>query len=307
MKNTVLIFFVLYFAVAAVSIPGFIRVANLLAIFVQASFLFILSCGLTFVVMNGGIDFSVIGIMGISSIAGATLMKLGSHFIFIILAILSMIALGVGIGFINGLAVTKLKMPSFIATMGTHLIFYGIAIWYTKSASISDLPEAFIRIGQGRLAGIPMPVIVAFVLVFVASYLLHRSIFGFYLQAIGSNQNTARISGIPVEKTILKIFILSGVFASIASILMTARVASGIPMMGENMIMDIIAAVLIGGTSISGGEGSILGTLLGAILVITLNNSLYIVGLQWYVINIFKGVMVLAVAFLESRRKIYAG
>lgn len=299
LKNAVIPFFVIYFLISIIFIPGFSKIANLTSVFTQASFLFILSCGLTFVFINGGIDFSIIGIMGLSSILGASIMKSGNSYGLIILAILVMISVGIIIGCINGFSVTILKMPSFIATMATNLIFSGLAIWYTKSASISGLPKAFTAIGQSDFFGIPMPIIVTIVIAALAAYILHGTVFGRYLIAIGTNQKVSRISGLPVKRTVFIVFIISGLFASIAAIMMTSKTATGIPMMGDSMLIDIVAAVLIGGTSISGGKGTILGTALGAILVIMLNNSLYLVGLEWFVINIFKGVLVLGVASID--------
>ncbi|MCL4416842.1 MAG: ABC transporter permease [Actinobacteria bacterium] len=240
LKNTIIPFFILYLLISILFIPGFSNAANLLSVFTQASFLCILSAGLTFVFINGGIDFSIIGIMGLSSIIGAYISRLGNSGLFVVLAIIAMLSIGVIIGCINGFSVTVLKMPSFIATMATHLIFSGLAIWFTKSASISELPKSFKVIGQSNILGIPSPVIAAIIITGLAAYILHATVYGRYIIAIGTNQKVGHISGLPVKKTIFSLFIISGLFASIASIMMTSKTATGIPMMGEGMIIDIV-------------------------------------------------------------------
>ena len=290
-------FFIVYFAAALLFVPRFANAANISAIFIQAAFLCILACGLTFVFINGGFDFSMTGIMGLSSIVGALMMQAKPENVFG--AVLVMLSIGLGIGCINGLSVTLLKMPSFIATMSTQLAFSGLALWLTKSTTISGLPKGFVFAGQGSVLGISMPILVMSAVVVISVYVLNGTVYGRCLMAVGSNQRASRISGLPVERTIFSVFLISGVFAALASVLMSARSAAGIPMLGDGMIMDIVAAVLIGGTSLLGGSGTIFGSLLGSILVITLNNSLYLVGVEWYVINILKGVMILFVAVLD--------
>ena len=298
-ERTVIVFFVVYILLALLLIPGFSKIANISAVLIQASFLSIISCGLTFVFMNGGIDFSIIGVMSLCSVIGATIMKSGASSFFIVAAIIAMMGIGLVVGCFNGFSVTVLKMPSFIATMATQLILSGIAIWYTQSSTIGGLPKGFVGIGQGDVLGIPAPVIVAFVMAAIAGYVLHGTVFGRYVMAVGTNQRTSKISGIPVEKTIFSVFLISSLFASVASVMMTAKVASGIPSLGDGMIMDIVAAVVLGGTSVAGGKGTILGTVLGSLLVIMLNNSLNLLGIEWFVINICKGLMVLLVAVMD--------
>jgi ribose transport system permease protein len=302
LKNTIVVVFGIYFLIAALFCEGFLNPDNLLTIIMQSVDLFIIACGTTFLIINGGLDFSVAGIMGITSVLGVKIIENSPSIPSIAIAIMTMLAIGGGIGFINGLAVAKLKMPSFIATMATNYIFLGIALWYTKSTSVWVMNDAFVFIGQGALLNIPVPIIIAIFVGLGASYLYYRSTFGFYIRAIGTNQYTARISGIPVEKTIIQMFVISGFLIGVTSIIRSASVSAGIPTIGVGMIIDIIAAVLIGGTSLTGGKGTIVGTLLGAIFVITLDNSLSIWGLKFYEINICKGLVVCMIAFLESRK-----
>ena len=301
-------FFVAYSLASLVFVPNFSNPTNLRNILVQSADLIILSCGMTFVVMNGGIDFSLTATLGLGSIIGASVMaREGNPMLLSVLGVIVMLGIGLGIGCVNGLTVTLLKMPSFIATMATQLIFSGLALWFTESATIGGLPEPFLFIGSGTLAGIPMPIIIMFAVVLVSWYLLHRTVLGRRIFAVGTNHRTSAISGIPVKRTIFLLFVFSGVLAAVSGIVMTSRSAAGMPAMGKTMLMDVVGAVVIGGTSVTGGMGNMLGTVVGAVLIIVLNNSLNLLGVEWFVINSLKGVMIISVALLgiprASRKK----
>ncbi len=298
-------FFIVYFIFSLFFIEGFSNLVNLRNILIQCTYLILLACGMTFVFINGGIDFSVTATVGLGSILGARVLTLnGNPMTMTFLGVLVMIAIGIVIGSINGLIVTRLKIPSFIATMATQLIFSGFALWYTESATIGGLPEPFLFIGRGVFLGIPMPIIIMTVLVIVFAYILNHTVLGRFIFAVGTNHRTSQISGIPVKKTIFKLFVISGLLASISSIIMTSRSGVGMPAMGKNMLMDIVAAVVIGGTAVTGGEGSILGTVTGAVLIIVLNNSLNLLGVEWYIINALKGTMIVLVALLGVFRNL---
>jgi ribose transport system permease protein len=214
-----------------------------------------------------------------------------------------MLGIGLGIGTLNGLTVTRLRMPSFIATMATQLIFSGLALWYTQSASIGGLPRPFLFIGRGALLGVQMPVFIMIAVVGITAFVLHRTVLGRYIFSVGTNHRTSRISGIPVRKTIFTLFLFSGGLAAISGIIMTSRSGAGMPGMGRTMLLDVVGALVIGGTSVTGGSGSILGTAVGAVLIVVLNNSLNLLGVEWYVINALKGVMIVAVALLGVLRR----
>ncbi len=303
-NNPAILFFLVYLIASLFFVPKFANPRNLGNILVQSTDLIIMACGMTFVFMNGGIDFSMTATIALGSVVGASIMILpGNPVLMTILAIAVMVVIGVIIGIINGLSVTILKMPSFIATMATQLIFSGAALFYTQSATIGGLPDQFLKIGEGRVLTIPVPIIICVLVVGACYYLLHQTVFGRYVFAIGTNHATSGISGIPVKKTIFKLFIISGILASISSIIMTSKSGAGMPGMAKDKLMDIVAAVVIGGTSVTGGSGNMLGTVIGAILVIVLNNSLNLLGVEWYFINVLKGMMVLAVALLDVLRK----
>lgn len=302
-KRPVIILFIIYIFIALLFVPKFANPENLLNIIVQSSDLIILSCGMTYVFLNGGIDFSVVAIMALASVIGALIMTSGGNIALMIpLAIIAMLGVGLIIGAINGISVTKLKMPSFIATLSTQLIFSGIALTITQSATIGNVPKEFNYITQGTLLGIPIPIIITVVVVITTSYLLHFTVFGRYVFSVGTNHKTSYISGVPVKKTIFSLFIISGLLAALTSIIMTARLGSGIPSLGKDMLLDTVAAVLIGGTSVAGGRGNIIGSVVGAILVVILNNSLNLMNIDWFIINVCKGTLILVVALFDMIR-----
>jgi ribose transport system permease protein len=164
------------------------------------------------------------------------------------------------------------------------------------------VPNAFNSIAQNKFLGIPIPSIITIAVAGSAIFLLEFTVYGRRVFAVGTNQKTAGISGIPIKRTIMSLFVISGMSAAVAGIIMTARLGAGIPSLGKDMLMDIIAAVVVGGTSVSGGEGGISGTVVGAILIVTLNNSLNLLGAEWYTINICKGLLILAASMLDSLR-----
>lgn len=302
-RKPAIIFFIVYIIVSLLFVPKFANIENLSNILVQSADLIILSCGMTFIFLNGGIDFSVVSVLALASVVGSMILTSGGSIAFKIpFAIISMFGVGIFIGMINGISVTKLKMPSFIATMASQLVFSGIALTITQSNTVANVPKEFNFIAQGSFLKIPIPIIITIVVVAIMAYLLHRTIFGRYVFSVGTNHKTSHISGIPVKKTIFSLFIISSVVATIASIIMTARLGSGIPSLGKDMLMDMVAAVVIGGTSVTGGAGTILGTVLGAILVGVLNNSLNLLGADWFIINVCKGSMILFVALFDVMR-----
>jgi ribose transport system permease protein len=302
-NQTSILFFVVFTLAAIIFVPKFANPENLINILVQSSDLIILSCGMTFVFLNASIDFSVVAVLALASVFGAKILTSGGNAaVGTILAVIVMLATGALIGVINGLAVTRLKMPSFIATMSTQLIFSGIALTLTQSNTIGNIPNAFNSIAQSKFLGVPIPSVITVAVAGASIFLLHFTVNGRRFFAVGTNQRTSRVSGISIKKTIMSLFVISGISAALACVIMTARLGAGIPSLGKDMVMDIVAAVVVGGTSVSGGEGGILGTAVGAILIVALNNSLNLLGAEWYTINICKGVLILAACMLNSLR-----
>ena len=295
-ETPAIVFFIVFFIISYFYVPRFSNPANLFNIIVQASDLIILSCGMTFVFINASIDFSVTGILPLASMFGAMIMKYNDSFGFIILAVLAMFLTGFLIGALNGFCVAYLHIPSFIGTMVTQLIFTGIALTLTQSKSIGGIPNGFNRIAQGSVAGIPFSFFITVLVVLISAFLLNKTIYGRRVIAIGVNKKTAAISGIPVRSTIFSIFVYCGILSSLASIIMTARLGAGIPQLGKDMLMDIVGAVVVGGTAVSGGKGNLAGTVIAAIFMVTLSNSLNLLKLDWYFINVCKGLLILVVS-----------
>lgn len=301
-ETPALLFFIVFLVYSIIFVPRFSNPQNLFNILVQSSQLIILACGLTFVFINGSIDFSMTAVLALASVLGATVMTMGESNWLVPLALIVMFATGAFIGMINGISVTIFRMPSFIATMATQLIFAGIALTMTQSISIGGLPEAFMVINRGTLVVIPIPLALTLFVLAIAIFVKTKTVYGKRLVAVGTNQRTSHISGIPVRKTVFSVFIISGLLASLASIIMTAQLGAGLPALGSDMLMDIVAAAVIGGTSIYGGRGNLFGTFIAAIFVVMLNNSLNLMDVNWYLINVFKGALLLICTFYSTLR-----
>lgn len=299
-ETPAIIFLAAFFILSMILVPKFSNPENLFNIVIQSTDLIILACGMTFVFLNGSIDFSMTAILALASVLGAKVMVLGDSPVYIFLAVLVMLGVGLGIGALNGLCITRFKMPSFIATMATQLIFSGVALTITQSNSIGGIPSAFNQVSQGSLGVVPYPVIITIAVVALTVFLLYKTIYGRRMIAVGTNQKTAYVSGISVKKTIFTIFIISGVLAALASVVMTARLGAGLPALGKDMLMDIVAAVVVGGTSMFGGKANLGGTVIAALLVVTLNNSLNLLAVDWYLINVCKGALILVVALYSA-------
>lgn len=296
------------FLISSLTVPYFFRAPNLVNILYQASDLIIITCGLTFVLLNGGIDFSITAVLGLSSITGALLMNLNDGPfrdlpLNVPLTILIMIGIGLLIGALNGWAVTRLKMPSFIATISTNLIFSGLALAMANSRPVSNLPLEFKAIGSAKVFEIPVAIIIAIVIVFIFNFLLSRTLFGKRVFAIGTNMKASKVTGLPVKRNIFLLFLISSGIASLGAIVSTARIGVGMPALGAERFIDFVSAVVLGGTSVFGGVGSIVGTLFGALFVAILSNSLSMLGLQWYFIMVAKGVIILVIAAFDAAKR----
>lgn len=307
-EKPIYLLLVLLVVLSIAFVPQFGSQRNLIVTLIQASDLIIMSCGLTFVILNGGIDFSIVAIMSLVSVVGASIMTrdngyMGDSPFGFFVAIIVMLFIGMLIGALNGLSVVKLRMPSFMASMAVNLIFGGFALFYTTSDSITNLPKEFMFIADGSILHIPFPIILTAIVVISTHYLLSRTVFGKSIFAVGTNQKTSFISGLKVKEIIFKLFVINGFIAALAGVLVTARIGAGKPNLGNNIFIDVVTAVIIGGTSIFGGAGSILGAVAGALFISVLNVSLSLLGVQWYVILIVKGLILMIVALVDAFRR----
>lgn len=281
--------------------PSFISATNLLNLLRQVSTNALIAFGMTFVIITGGIDLSVGSTLALSSALTAGMIVSGLD------PLLAMI-IGVGIGFVlgavNGLLITKGKMAPFIATLATMTIFRGLTLVFTDGKPITGIGDSFIFkfMGRGYLFGIPFPVILTLVCFAILFMLLHKMTFGRKTFAIGGNEKAAYIAGIKSDRIKVLIYAISGMMASISGIIITSRLNSAQPTAGTSYEMDAIASVVLGGTSLSGGRGRIVGTLIGALIIGTLNNGLNLLGVSSFYQQVVKGIVII-IAVLIDRKK----
>ncbi len=292
----IIMVYLVVFIGLSIACPNFLRISNVMIGIRQAVFTAIVGLAMTFVISMGGIDLSVGSTVGISGMLVAALILKGWN---VYLAICVVILLGMFIGFFNGLLVTKLGIAYFIATLGTMSILRGLIYVYTKGIPLYGLkfPE-FRFIGQGYVGVIPFPIIITLVILAISYYLFNKTKFGRYTVSIGSNEDAATLVGINVDKIKIMVFMYSGILCSIAGIILASRSEAAVPEAGNAYEMDAIAATVIGGTSMSGGKGNVIGTVFGAILMATIKNGLSLLNVNTFWHQVVIGFFILfAVAF----------
>ena len=300
---TTVIALIILMAVITIINSNFLTANNLLNLLLQVTSNALIAFGMTFVILTGGIDLSVGSILALSSALTAGLLGSGMP---VILAILISLILGCILGMMNGLLISYGKLAPFIVTLATMTIFRGATLVYTNGNPITKgLSDTFLFqfLGQGYIVGIPFPVIIMFIVFIVLYVLLHKTAFGKSVYAIGGNEKAAYISGVKLNKVKIIIYSISGIMASISGLIITSRLSSAQPTAGASYEMDAIAAVVLGGTSLSGGKGRILGTLIGALIIGVLNNGLNIIGVSAFWQQVVKGVVIL-IAVLIDRFKV---
>ena len=286
-------FIMLCFALALLS-DRFFTTNNLINILRQSTINGIIAVGMTLVIFTRGIDLSVGSVLALSAVITADALQKGMP---VYLAIPFGLLIGALLGLISGWLVTKMRVPPFIATLGLMTFGRGLALTYTQGKPITGLPDAFRFLGIGYLGSVPMPVVIA-VLVFAVGYIaLTRMKFGEYIYAIGNNETAAELSGIPVKKYVTLTYVITGALSALAGQILIARLDSAQPVAGVGFEFDAIAAVVVGGTSFEGGEGSILGTLLGVLIIAVINNGLNLLDVPSFYQSVVKGV-VIALALL---------
>ncbi|MDU1701691.1 MAG: ribose ABC transporter permease [Streptococcus mitis] len=300
---TTVIALIILMAVITIINSNFLTANNLLNLLLQVTSNALIAFGMTFVILTGGIDLSVGSILALSSALTAGLLGSGMP---VTLAILISLILGCILGMMNGLLISYGKLAPFIVTLATMTIFRGATLVYTNGNPITKgLSDTFLFqfLGQGYIVGIPFPVIIMFIVFIVLYVLLHKTAFGKSVYAIGGNEKAAYISGVKLNKVKIIIYSIAGIMASISGLIITSRLSSAQPTAGASYEMDAIAAVVLGGTSLSGGKGRILGTLIGALIIGVLNNGLNIIGVSAFWQQVVKGVVIL-IAVLIDRFKV---
>ncbi|WP_285800525.1 ribose ABC transporter permease [Exiguobacterium sp. s78] len=293
----------LFAIVLVVSImePDFLTLNNLFNILRQVSINALIAFGMTFVILTGGIDLSVGSILALSSAFVAGLMTDGTS---ALIAVLAGLIVGAVMGALNGMIISLGKVAPFIATLATMTIFRGLTLVYTDGKPITGLSQGgwFELFGRGYFWIFPVPVLTMLIAFAVLYFILKKTTFGRYTYAIGGNEEAAKLMGIQVNKVKIMIYSLSGLMAALAGIILTSRLNSAQPTAGTSYELDAIAAVVLGGTSLSGGRGWIVGTLIGALIIGTLNNGLNLLGVSSFFQLVVKGLVILF-AVLADRKQ----
>lgn len=300
-RYSIILGFLALFVFLSLYSDRFLTLGNMINVIRQSSIIGIIACGMTFIIISGNFDLSVGSICGFVGAIAVTLSN--NHSLW--LAILVPIAVGAAIGLANGLLVTRLFMSSFIVTLGTMVITRGMLYIYSNGYPIRGVEKDFLFFGQGYLGSLPVPILIFLGVIVVTHIVLNNSKFGKYIYAIGGNIEASQLSGIFVNFYRVIAFVLSGALAALAGIVLASRVNLASPHAGTNYELDAIAAVVIGGTSILGGEGSIPRTVVGALLLTILGNGFNMLNVSIYMQYLFKGAIIIgAVGFdTYSRRR----
>ncbi|MDQ0886487.1 ribose transport system permease protein [Paenibacillus sp. V4I9] len=290
---------VLIVVILSVVNGDFLTVGNIFNVLRQISINALIAFGMTFVILTGGIDLSVGSILALSSAFTAGLMASGMN---------TWLAVGIGLigglvmGAINGLLITKGKVAPFIATLATMTVFRGLTLVYTQGRPITGFKEDFALLGKGYFLQIPMPIIWMVIAFAVLYIILKHTTFGRRVYALGSNEEATWLSGINTSKVKILVYSISGLLAAISGIILTSRLNSAQPTAGGAFELDAIAAVVLGGTSLSGGRGWIVGTLIGAMIIGVLDNGLNLLNVSSFYQQVVKGVVILIAVLLDRSK-----
>ncbi|MDK2690200.1 ribose ABC transporter permease [Vibrio vulnificus] len=296
----------LLFLIVVVSFlnPNFFTVDNILNILRQTSVNAIIAVGMTLVILTAGIDLSVGSVLALCGAFAASLVAME---VLVLIAVPTALLAGATLGAISGIIIAKGKVQAFIATLVTMTLLRGVTMVYTDGRPIStgftDTADAFAWFGTGYALGIPVPVWLMVVVFAAAWYLLNHTRFGRYVYALGGNESATRLSGINVDKVKIGVYAICGLLAALAGIIVTSRLSSAQPTAGMGYELDAIAAVVLGGTSLMGGKGRIMGTLIGALIIGFLNNALNLLDVSSYYQMIAKAAVILLAVMVDNKNK----
>jgi len=303
------LFLVALIVVFAVLQPNFLHPLNLMNVLRQVSISGLIAIGMTFVILTAGIDLSVGSLVALCGLVAAYVAKGGLESRFavgqaaesgnpVILAFLAAIAVGVAAGAVQGLAITRLRVPPFVVTLGGLTAWRGAALLLSGGGPISGFTSEYTWWGQGRIEGVPVPVIIFLAAAVLAHIVLRHSRFGLHVYAVGGNTAAANLNGVNTRRVILLVYVITGFTCGLASFLLSARLNSAEAVAGMGLELDVIAAVVIGGTSLFGGVGGVVGTVVGALLIGVLRNGLVLLNISPFIQQIVIGlILVAAVAF----------
>lgn len=296
----IVIAFVMICAVMAVLSPVFLTVTNVLNVIRQSSIFGIMAIGMTFVILTGGIDLSVGSILAVVGAVSAGMLKGGME----LLPVVSLaLAIGVSCGLANGVLITVGRIAPFVVTLGMMSIARSLTLIYTTGYPISGFAGTFRFIGGGDILGVPFPIVLFLLTASIAWVILTQTRMGRYAYAIGGNEETVKLSGINADFYKTTVYVISGITAAISALILTSRLNSAEPMAGQGYELDVIAAVVIGGTSLNGGRGSVWGTLVGALLIGVINNGMNLLGIPPYFQLLVKGFIIIGAVLLDRLRE----
>ncbi len=325
-ESFVLLLSIAFFVGLYLFMPYIANARNLANISSNMWPLLALVLGQMFVLILGGIDLSQTSIMALTSVIGAMLMTtnldptlfeksplwgillstegspVSGTLLAVPVGVTAMLGVGALVGLANGLAVAKFRMPAFMVTLVSMIFFSGLAIYLTKSENIMGLPAGFVAIGSGRVGPIPYSFFVVLVLAIAAHVVLRHTVLGRWFFAVGKSMRTSIVSGVPTERVIVIGYVLSGVCAAVASVLYSARLENGRPTLGQNLLLDVIGAAVIGGISLFGGKGKVLWAVFGVLFFVLLSNALSMLALPFYTEPVIKGAVILLAALLDVTR-----
>lgn len=290
--------FIILIGALSVLSSSFFTLSNVLNIARQVSINAIIAAGMTFVILTGGIDLSVGSVLAISGAVIAGLLSAGQP---LLIGIGAGLAVGGMLGLINGLIIAKGRVQPFIATLGMLTIARGLTLVYTDGRPITGLPDVFVWLGAGEIGRIPVPVVLMLLVFLAGTVLLRQTVMGRYVYAIGGNEEATRLSGVNVAFYKTLVYVISGVLATTSGVVLTARLNSAQPTAGSAFELDAIAAVVLGGTTLAGGEGGLGGTLLGAFIIGVLNNGLNLLDVSSFYQQVVKGIVILLAVLLDRR------
>ncbi|CAN5541437.1 ABC transporter permease [soil metagenome] len=286
--------------------PQFLSIDNLVNVALSIAITGILAVGMTFVILTGGIDLSVGSVLAVAGIVAAICAKtLGDVGIFV--GIIAAVLVGVLCGLFNGVTISRFRVPPFVVSLAVLTIARGLAFIiadkFSGSTSVSELPAGFAFLGREKLIGLPVPVITMFIVFAIGWFLLRHTRFGRYVYAIGGNSEASFLAGINVKSVTTWVYVLNGFLVGLAGVILASRLGAGLANAGMQYELDVIAAVVVGGTSLMGGKGSVVSTLFGAIFIGVLNNGLNMAGIDPYLQKVSLGVVILLAVLADQINK----
>jgi len=300
-KNVMLVVLIVLCAILSFLSPHFFTFRNLMNIVLQSATMGIVAVGMSYVIITGGIDLSVGSVLALSAAVGAGAMRAELP---IVVAILMTLGISTGFGFAQGLLISRLKLPAFIATLGGMSIARGFTMVYLQGRTIPGLPAEFQVIGNGQLFGvIPIAVVIMIVVYLIAAYVLKFTTFGRCVYALGGNREATELSGINTRKVEAFTYGLSGFTAGLGAVVLLARLGAAIPTAGDGLELDVIGAVVIGGASLSGGRGTILGTFIGVLVLGVLSNGLNLLNVDPFYSGVVRGSVILIAVLIDTLKR----